>query len=231
MKRPCMMMALIAALGAVAHADFTPGSQTAAIFGGFGGSNTQYSYQPGTDRPVSGGGAAFGAQYLYYVRNSPAIAVGFDLASSMNGTRTDDDLLAGGYDTDARVKSTIGLFIAKLAYPRGLFRPYLFGGLGFHSSSQLLTATPHAGVTWPNAPANGTRVLVDEHTGGLSLGLGIGFDLFLTETLFAGMELRGSWLQGLDTDDNAAVRNAGYTARDTNGVTQGNIFFRTGVKF
>src|SRR5947207_2614404 len=102
-----LLVMLAGFLATVAHADFKTGSQTAAIFGGIGGSGSQYSYQPGTDRPVTGGGGALGGQVRDYVKG---------------------------------------------------------------------------------------------------------------------------WLAGLDTDDNAAIKNAGFTVRDKNGITQGNILFRVGVK-
>jgi hypothetical protein len=232
MKRAWIIGLCVSGAVGISHAsEFTPGSRTAAIFGGIGGVGTQYSYQPGTDEPASGGGGAYGAQFLYYVKGTPAIGLGFDLTSSMNGTRTDDDLLSGGYNTDQRVKSLVGLAIARLSYPRGFFRPYIFGGLGFHNSSQLLTATPQAGVTWPNSPASGTRVLIDEHKTGFSLGFGIGSDLFITDNFFFGPELRIAWLGGLDTDDNAAIQHAGFTVRDKNGLAQTNLLFRAGWKF
>ena len=231
MKRLAMTIVMVSILGTWAQADFDKGSQTIAVFGGLSGSSAHYSYQPGTDRPVTGAGGAIGGQYVYYAKGSPAIGIGLDLNSSMNGTRTDDDLLAGGYNTDQRLKSVIGLAIVKLAYPHGLFRPYVFGGMGVHSSSQLLTATPQPGVTWPNPPLGGQRVLVDEHKTSFALGGGVGFDLFLTETFFLGTELRGTLLTGLDTDDNAAIRYSGYTARNNYGISQGNILLRAGVKF
>ena len=52
MKRLFITGIFISLVGAAAHADFAKGSQTAAVFGGFGGSNSDYSYQPGTDRPI-----------------------------------------------------------------------------------------------------------------------------------------------------------------------------------
>ena len=62
-------------------------------------------------------------------------------------------------------------------------------------------------------------------------GFGIGADLFVTENVFFGPELRMAWLAGLDTDDNAAINNAGFTERNKNGLAQGDILFRAGVKF
>ncbi len=213
----------------IGHADFVRGSQTLAIFGGEGGSSTRYDYDPGTDRPVTGGGGAFGAQYLYYLKGSPAIAFGADLTSSANGNRRSDDLLAGE-ETTARLKSLVGLFIARLAFPRGPIRPYIFTGIGGHDSTQQLSAQPQAGNTWPGGGTE-SRVLVDEHKTSAAIGYGIGMDIFPTESFFLGLELRAVWLGGMDTDDTAALREAGFTEHSKDGITQGNIFVRAGVKF
>jgi opacity protein-like surface antigen len=214
---------------AIGHADFVSGSQTIAVFGGESGSSTRYDFEPGSERRITGGGGSFGAQYLYYLKGTPAIAIGADLASSLNGNRRSGDMLAG-FESTARLKSFVGMMIARLAFPRGPWRPYIFAGIGGHNSSQQLSAQPQAGVTWPGGGTE-NRMLIDEHKSSVAIGYGIGMDVFATESFFLGMELRAIWLGGLDTDDTAALRAAGFTEHSKEGSTQGNIFFRAGVKF
>jgi len=225
------VMACVASLvlGGKAHADFVRGSQSIVAFGGMSGSSSQYDYNPGHERVVTGGGASFGAQYLYYVSGTPAIAIGADLASSLNGNHRSDDTLAG-IETNARIKSLVGLIIARLAYPRGPYRPYIFAGVGAHNSSQELSGQPVPGYQWTGGGTE-NRTLIDEHQTSAAIGYGVGMDLFPEDRFFMGVEFRGTWLGGMDTGDNAALRAAGYTADHKEGIVQGNFLFRAGLKF
>jgi len=162
-------------------------------------------------------------------KGSPTVAVGVDALGSPNGTFHSDELI-GGVNTEARMKSTVVMAVAKLAFPRGTFRPYLFAGLGGHSSSLFLSGQPQAGVAWANGGSD-TRVLVDEHKTSVAIGYGIGLDAFLNENFFLGLELRGTQLGGLRTRPTAAATAAGFTMEDKGPVEQGNILFRLGWKF
>jgi hypothetical protein len=229
MKKLGLSIFVIAVAASGARADLSRGSQTAAIFGGAGGSSSNYDYEPGHQRPVTGGGGAFGGQYLYYVAGRPAIAIGADLASSLNGN-SDRHTLLSGYDTTARTKSLVGLVVARLSFPHGIFRPYIFGGVGAHDSKQQLSARPQSGVTWPGGGTD-ERMVVDDHATSAAIGYGLGMDIYPTESFFLGLELRSTWLAGLSTDDTPALRAAGFTDDNENSIDQGNIFVRAGVKF
>ena len=211
------------------YADFAGGDKTLTFFGGAGGASTPYDYQPGNQEKVTGGGGAFGGQFLYYIKGTPAVAVGLDVNNSLNGNGQESDLLSG-INTTERVKTLVGLVIARLSYPRGIYRPYIFGGVGVHDSLQQLSGTPQPGVTWPGGGTE-NRVLVDQRKTSAALGGGIGVDVFMTETAFFGLELRGTWLAGMDTDDTAALRAAGFRVDEKRGIAEGNLFFRAGVKF
>lgn len=223
------LLIFLALLAGSAQAEFTAGSQTISVFGGFGGSNTNFDFQPGNKEPVTGYGGAFGGQYFYYLRGTPAIALGIDVASSLNGNGRRDDLLTGLNSTE-RLKSVVELIMARLSYPRGKIRPYIFSGVGVHDSVLQLSAQPQAGVTWLGGGTE-SRMLIDERETSAALGYGIGLDIFATESLFFGLELRGVWLVGLNTDTTPAITAAGYFRDNKEDVEQGNIFFRAGVKF
>jgi len=229
MKKFFVASATFMVLTSLSWADFARGSQSIAVFGGLGGSSSQYDYQPGDQRPVTGGGGAFGGQYFYYITSTPALAIGADLASSLNGNRHSGDLLSG-YDSTVRLKSLVGLIVARLAYPRGIGRPYIFAGIGAHDSTQQLSASPHTGNTWPGGGTE-SRMLIDEHKTSAAVGYGIGLDVFPADSLFFGIELRAAWLGGLNNDDNVALRSAGFHIDDKQGLTQGNLYLRAGVKF
>lgn len=210
-------------------ADWTKGSQAVVLFGGAGGSSSEYDFNGPENDPVSGVGGAYGAQYFYTLTDHPSVAIGADIAVSPNGTREADDLL-GGVDTDARLKSVVGMAIARLQFPRGTWRPYVFGGIGAHHSSLELSGRPRSGATWPNGGSD-PRMLVDQEKTSVVLGTGVGIDIFVTERAFLGFELRNAWLLGLDTGLTAAGTAAGYRDDSDSIIAQGNIFMRVGVQF
>jgi len=140
-----------------------------------------------------------------------------------------DDLLTG-VDTTARLKSFVGLVIARLAYPRGMYRPYIFAGLGGHHSSQQLSGKPLAGLTWLGG-GNESRMLVDARRTSAALGYGHRIGYFPhREHLLRGGTAR-CLADRAGTDDTVALRAAGFTAHSQDDTTQGNILFRIGTKF
>ena len=128
------------------------------------------------------------------------------------------------------MKCFVGLAVVRLAYPKGQLRPYIFGGLGGHHSSQQLSAHPVAGVTWANGGTE-ERMLVDRRKTAPALGFGIGLDLFPTDSFFIGTELRAIWLAGLNTDDSAALRAEGFRSDRSEGTTQSYFLMRLGWAF
>ena len=229
MKRLISAIMALLFIGSASWADFVRGSQTIAAYGGFGGSSTQYDFKPGDQRTVTGAGAAFGAQYLYYVKSSPAVAIGADLTQALNGNRQSDATLTG-YDTTAHLRSLVGLVMARLAYPRGEVRPYIFFGAGMHHSHQELSARPLSGNSWPGGGAE-SRTLIDERQTSAAIGYGVGLELFPPDAFFIGTEVRAVKLLGMNTDDNTALRAAGFAADETTTLTQGYVLMHVGWKF
>lgn len=229
MKRLVLASFGVLAFSGISHADFVKGSQSVALYGGFGSSSSEYDYHPGDKDSVSGAGAAFGGQYLYYVKGSPAIAIGADFLAAPNGTRHSDDPLHG-FNTDARLKSQVGLITARLAYPKDQIRPYIFTGIGAYTGSQQLSAQPVAGNQWADGGTD-RRIMLDDHRTGAAVGFGIGLDLFPTESFFIGTELRGTWLAGLRAKETQALRDAGFHADNEDGTVQSYVLMHLGWKF
>lgn len=224
-----LIAALLIFVAGTSFADFTKGSQTFAIQGGLGGANSRYDLNGPEEEPISGGGPAWGAQYFYFLKDSPALAIGVDGLVSQNGHLRTAELLTN-YDSTTYLKSTTVLAMLKLAYPKGIWRPYIFGGLGGHHSSAYLSAKPYSGTTWSDTGTSESRVLTDDNTTSLALGYGIGMDLFAGENFFVGFEFRGTWLGGLDDDTNPAAQSAGIHV-DREPASQGNILGRIGLRF
>lgn len=229
MKRLLIAFVFTPFIAAHSYADLKPGDTTVAIFGGAAGSNTSYDFRGNDEKSVTGGGGGFGFQALHYTPNSLATAIGLDVAHSPNGTGRRDDMIHG-FESDARLKSTTVLFMGKLIFPKGKLRPYLFSGIGVHSSSLFLSAHPLSGRTWSDGGTD-TRVLVDERKTSLALGYGIGIDIFPVENIFFGLELRGVWLGGLRRRLTREAQVNGLGLRDDGSVEQGNLFARVGIKF
>ncbi len=229
MRKIVSMMMLISLAVATARAELSKGSQAVALFGGVGGSSDRYDFNGPEDKPVTGGGGAWGAQYVYYLKASPAIALGADLSKSSNGSLRTDELIANS-DATARLKSTICMILARLSFPRGTWRPYIFAGVGIHDSSLLLSAKPHPGTTWVNGGTD-SLVLIDDHKTSAALGYGVGLDLFFSERVFLGIEARETLLAGLRADTTANADALGLSLRHRHSVHQGNILFRLGWKF
>jgi opacity protein-like surface antigen len=218
-------------MAGIARADFSKGDQTIALFGGGGGSWDLYDLKGPDKAPVTGGGGAFGGQYLYYLSGTPAIAVGIDGTESMNGTDR-SNVLIEHTNTSASMKSTVVMAIARLSFPRGVCRPYIFTGLGGHSSSLFLSGKPYGGQTWSDGGTD-SRVIVDQHRTSVALGYGVGMDFFPAENFFFGVEVRGVWLANLNREITAQGSASGISSdSDYDGaVTQGNILGRLGWRF
>jgi hypothetical protein len=58
-----------------------------------------------------------------------------------------------------------------------------------------------------------------------------GFDLFVGKNVLYWNGIAGAVLAGLDTDENDAIRNAGFSARDKTGLSQLNILMRAALRF
>src|ERR1700760_97853 len=102
MKRSLIPLCMMFCLSAT-YADFVKGNQTLALYGGYGSSSSRYDFNPGDHEVVTGPGAAFGGQYLYYFKSVPSLAVGADVLSALNGNRRNSDVLSG-YESTARLK-------------------------------------------------------------------------------------------------------------------------------
>lgn len=202
------------------------GNSLLTLQGGIGASGAQYDLHGPEEHPITATGGAWGAQYLYFIRDSPAIALGVDGIRSANATYRADDLI-DGFDSAHRLKSTVFLAVAKLAFPRGTFRPYVFGGVGMYDGSLQLAARPRSGRTWSDGGSD-TRILVDQDQAGPAIGYGIGMDLFATEQFFLGFELRNTWLGGLDRERTGAAVASGIGIFEKGSVSQGNILVRLG---
>jgi opacity protein-like surface antigen len=233
MKRLAMLLSGLLMAPALAHADFKQGSQTLSVEIGAGGSSKEFAWsdvQAGArDEQVSDTGGSLGLQYVYYLKGSPAIGLGLDLIG--NGLEDHDaSNVFPNYDSTSHFRPGTTLAIMRLAYPKGVFRPYILGGLGFHTTRFLLQLRPNGSSTWSDTGTNETRDIVDDKATGFAAAFGFGADAFITEAFFIGMELRGTYLGKTNYGVTPAGRALGFNEVDDD-LSVGNILFRTGFKF
>jgi opacity protein-like surface antigen len=206
------------------------GSLQLAAFGGLGFSGSKYDLGvTGGDQPVARGGGTSGGQMVYFFRGQPVLGIGID-GSYTNLLDRDTTDLVRSANASSHLSSTVILAIAKLAYPTGHVRPYIFGGLGTHRTTAFVSAQPFAPFTWSDTGTSENRVLLDETKTSLAVGYGLGLDVFFTDEVFVGMEYRGAILAHNHFDTTASARSAGLNF-ENGGLDVQALLFRAGVKF
>src|SRR5262245_3792054 len=138
---------LVSILVGAARADYTKGMTMFQIYGGGAGLDGHYR-QPGIDRDeqqYADGGGVIGGQVLYFFREN--LACGFDISHTGFQDHISNQLLTNRHTTSS-ADTTVGLFILRLAYPRGHFRPYIQGGVGANHTGLKLTGIPIGPTTW-----------------------------------------------------------------------------------
>jgi opacity protein-like surface antigen len=224
-------LVLLAVLAGSAQADYTKGTTMFQIYGG-GSSLSGHYHQPGVNRDeedYADGGGVIGGQFLYYVSDSPCMALGVDVYHAGFGDHNSYLLLSDRF-TQSSASNTTGLVIARLAYPRGRVRPYLQGGFGAQSTSLTLDGTPINSSTWTDSPTTETRRLLDSSHIGPALEGAIGLHIYLTPRFFVGAEYKVVELFNKDFSPNAAGELEGLqTSRGT--FAESSIGLMLGIGF
>ncbi len=221
---------VLAFVSVSARAETGKGSNMLAIFGGGGYTTSKFDLgNTGGRERVADGGGTWGGQWIYFFKDHPVVGLGIDGSH----TRLDDhetlDLVFGANST-SHMRSTVIMAVAKLAYPTGHVRPYIFGGLGGHRSSVYLAAQPYGGAAWSDTHTTERRVLLDESKSSLAVGYGFGFDVFFTDEVFLGLEYRGTFLGHDRFDETPAAESAGLRF-ERSGLNTQALLLRAGVKF
>jgi hypothetical protein len=232
MKKMMMLAALMIMCPLSARADFQKGSQTLNFHIGGGSTQNEFEWSSsspdGRDEEAADGGPAGGGQYVYYLHASPGIGIGFDISHTGLKDHSASQVFPN-LDSNSNFKPTTFLAIGKLAYPRGMFRPYLLGGIGLHSTDMLLELTPN-NATWADTGTTETRRVIDGSGNGFAAALGVGLDWFPIETLFFGLELRTTYLGSSGYGVTSEGRRIGFTEAEGD-LSFSNIFLRAGFKF
>ena len=216
---------------APAGADYSKGMAMFQIYGGGAALGGRY-HQPGVNKDeqdYADGGSVIGGQFLYFISDSPCLALGFDVSHTDFDSHDSYQLLTNRF-TRSSAKNTTGLLIARLAYPKGRIRPYIQGGLGAHGTSLTLDGTPINSKTWYDTPTTETRRLLDSGHMGPAFEGAIGLHVYLTERLFIGAEYKVMDLLGKDFSPTAAGQLEGVLKANGN-VSESSIGFMLGFGF
>lgn len=162
-SRFLMVGPLVAVMAAAsARADYSKGMAMFQIYGGGAALSGRYR-QPGVNKDeqdYADGGSVIGGQFLYFISDSPCVALGFDVSHADFSAHESYQLLINRF-TSSSAKNTTGLVIARLAYPKGRIRPYIQGGLGAQATSLTLDGTPIHSSSWTDSPTAETRQLLN----------------------------------------------------------------------
>src|ERR1019366_7374035 len=189
------------------HADYRKGDYMFQIYGGGAGLGGRY-HQPGVNKDeqdYADGGSVIGGQYLYYISDSPCVAVGLDVSHAGFDTHESFRLLDNRF-TQSSADNTTGVFVSRLAYPKGRVRPYIQGGIGAHHTSLTLDGTPISAPGWADTGTFETRSLVDSGHIGPAFEGAVGLHVYLTERFFIGAEYKVLTLLGKEFTPTAAGR-------------------------
>jgi opacity protein-like surface antigen len=179
----------------------------------------------GSDRIGSNGGAV-GVQVMFPVTEN--VSVGGDFLASDLGSKTSDALITGLH-TDYHVHAKTFLACAKLASKRDKIEPFLFGGLGLHSSSMLADISPMSGLAWSDTGTTETRRVIDDSTMGFAAAMALGLDYYMSDKLSLGAEARYEYLAKTDfTSSNIAGAGTATISSNTSAIA---LLVRASIHF
>jgi len=225
----CFVM--ISVLASSSCADYTKGTAMFQIYGGGAALSGRY-HQPGVnndEQDYADGGSMIGGQFLYFISDSPCIALGFDVSHADFDSHDSNELLANRF-TQSSAKNTTGLVIARLAYPKGRIRPYIQGGLGAQATSLTLDGTPINLTTWSDTGTSETRRLLDSSHIGPALEGAVGLHVYITQRFFIGAEYKVMALFGKDFSPTANGVHEGLLSSNGN-VGESSIGLMLGLGF
>lgn len=179
---------------------------------------------------LAAAGVAAGARFL--TRVAPALMLGGELQTLKPSERQSGVLIRNGY-TNSKFESLLLLIEAKLM-PRGKrrFRPYLMGGLGFHSTAMTIDTAPNTGFAWANTGTRETRKVVDTRKTAGALTLQAGADFPLSDRVVAGLSAAWYSLGKASYESTAVIKQTNPTFAGIEGpISSTCILVHLGMRF
>jgi len=160
-------------------------------------------------------GVAAGIQLMVPVHER--ISVGFDFLNHNFGEKTSDVLLPptrATYQLDSRTFLAAG----RLDFPHEKIRPFIFLGLGFHSSSMEADLEPTAGLAWSDTGTTEKRRIIDDSGTAFASALALGADFSVSSAAYIGFEARYSYF-GKTTFHTRSISATSSTVGEIEGDT------------
>ncbi len=222
MKKYAAIAGLICSMTLPAGA-YLPGTSTLSIQGGFSGTNNNVSWSslgPGFhDERVADAGGAVGGQYFFYP--AAPLGLGLDLNYSALREHSATDVFSDA-NANSKFRPTTYLAMVKFSRPWGIVRPYLFGGLGGHTTNLSLSLTPLNG--------SATKQIIDQTSSGFASAFGVGLDIFVAPAVFVGGEYRFTYLGSSTYRVTSVGSSLGYSDAKTD-LSLSSFFVRIGMRF
>src|SRR5438552_3130223 len=190
MNRSFYTLLLLGCASAILKADIHAGDQslTAGLGVGTPLSEIDLTNVGGGKSKAGAPGFSGGFQYLNHV--TPALGLGADFNLSNTGEAKSASLVPGGNSSVNLKSAVLLLMVRRNLNAAGPTAPYLFAGLGFHSTTLQLKTAPAAGFGWADTGTTEQRDVINDTQSGVALALGGGVDFYLSKVLFLGLEGR-----------------------------------------
>lgn len=140
----------------------------------------------GNTETMGGSGVGFGGQYLYHL--TPALGLGGEFSYASFGDKA--HAITNAIVTSSYKTWTTEVIARYVLMPEARVNPYFIAGLGMGSVSAKAMTKPAPGFVWSNTGAAESRTNFDGSATGVAFSLGGGADADITDSLFAGLDLR-----------------------------------------
>lgn len=181
-------IAATALLARPASAVVKAGEQQASVTAGAAIPLMQFDFSAvgGTSEKTGGSGVGFGGQYLYHL--TPALGLGGEFNYASFGDQTHN--VTKAVVTSSYKTWSMEAVARYVLMPEAKVNPYLIAGLGVGATSAKATTKPAPGFVWANTGTTESRTNFDGSATGAAFSIGAGADADITDSLFAGLELR-----------------------------------------
>lgn len=188
MRGAVLVLAGMACVSLPAGAVVKAGEHQVSVNVGAAVPTTQYDLSPvgGKTEDMGDTGTSFGGQYLYHL--TPALGLGGEFSYAAFGDK--DHSVTNAIVTSSYKIWTTEVIARYVLMPEARINPYFIAGLGMGSVAAKATTKPAPGLVWLNTGTNESRTNFDGSAMGVAFSLGAGADADITDSLFAGLDLR-----------------------------------------
>lgn len=228
-SRSCRVVLAAAALAFIsrpASAVVKAGEQQVSVNVGAAIPTTKYDLSAfgGKTEAMGGSGVGFGGQYLYNL--TPSLGLGGEFSYASFGDK--DHTVTNAIVTSSYKTWTMEVIARYVMMPEARFNPYFIAGLGMGSVAAKATTKPAPGLVWLNTGTTESRTNFDGSAIGAAFSLGAGADADISDSIFAGLDLRWRFVGAKNDFADQVVPGAVHSLSSGNGMA---IAGKIGYKF